>query len=224
MDKQNFLAGHPLFSGLDRPALAKLAAFARERPMRAGEVLFRRGDRESFMLAVIAGTVQVSLPSAEGREHILAIFHPGDVLGEIALLDGRPRTADALARSDGRLLVFERRDLLPVLRTAPELTLSLMELLCARLRRTSDQVEEQSFLDLSTRLARALLRMADATGLVGATQRDLAELVGATRESVNRRLRDWEDAGTLELGKGAARIRDMAAMRAAAAGDEPIGV
>jgi CRP-like cAMP-binding protein len=104
------------------------------------------------------------------------------------------------------------------------MTLALMELLCARLRRTSDQVEEQSFLDLSTRLARALLRMADTEGHVVATQRDLAELVGATRESVNRRLRDWEDAGALLLGKGTVTIRDMAAMKAAAAGSEPTDV
>ena len=224
MDKRSFLSGHPLFRGLDRAAQEKLAGFARERPMRAGEVLFRRGDTESFMLAVVEGTVRVTLPSAEGRERILAIFHPDDVLGEIALLDGKPRTADAVARSNGRLLVFERRDLLPVLRTTPEMTLALMELLCARLRRTSDQVEEQSFLDLSTRLARALMRMADTEAHVVATQRDLAELVGATRESVNRRLRDWEDAGALRLGKGTVTIQDMAAMREAAAGGEPIDI
>jgi CRP-like cAMP-binding protein len=221
MDKRSFLSGHPLFKGLDATAQERLAAFARERPMRTGDVLFRRGDRDSFMLAIIEGSVRVTLPSAEGRERILAIFHPDDVLGEIALLDGKPRTADAVARSDGRLLVFERRDLLPILRSAPEMAVALMELLCARLRRTSDQVEEQSFLDLSTRLARALLRMADTEGLVVATQRDLAELVGATRESVNRRLREWEDSGLLRLGKGTVGVRDMRAMKDAAAGGEP---
>jgi CRP/FNR family cyclic AMP-dependent transcriptional regulator len=221
MDKRSFLAGHPLFKGLDVASQERLAAFARERPMQAGEVLFRRGDRESFMIAIVEGTVRVTIPSADGRERILAIFHPDDVLGEIALLDGKPRTADAIARSDGRLLVFERRDLLPVLRAVPDMTLALMELLCARLRRTSDQVEEQSFLDLATRLARALLRMADTDGHVVATQRDLAELVGATRESVNRRLREWEEAGLLRLGKGTIGIQDLRAMREAAAGGEP---
>jgi CRP-like cAMP-binding protein len=220
MDKRSFLSGHPLFKGLPAAAQDRLAGFARERRMHVGEVLFRRGDQDSFMLAVIEGSVRVTLPSAEGRERILAIFHPDDVLGEIALLDGKPRTADAIARSDGRLLVFERRDLLPVLRATPEMTLALLELLCARLRRTSDQVEEQSFLDLPARLARALLRLADDRGQVLATQRDLAELVGATRESVNRRLRAWEEAGMLALGKGSARLMRVAALKEAAAGSE----
>jgi CRP-like cAMP-binding protein len=218
MDKRSFLSGHPLFKGLPPPAQDRLAGFARERRMHTGEVLFRRGDRDSFMLAVIEGSVRVTLPSAEGRERTLAIFHPDDVLGEIALLDGKPRTADAIARSDGRLLVFERRDLLPVLRGTPEMTLALLELLCARLRRTSDQVEEQSFLDLPARLARALLRLADGQAEVAATQRDLAELVGATRESVNRRLRAWEDDGLLRLGKGTATVLDEAALKLAASG------
>jgi CRP-like cAMP-binding protein len=220
MDKRSFLAGHPLFKNLPPPGQERLSGFARERRMHGGEVLFRRGDRESFMLAVIEGSVRVTLPGSDGRERILAIFHPDDVLGEIALLDGKPRTADAIARSDGRLLVFERRDLLPVLRATPELTLALLELLCARLRRTSDQVEEQSFLDLPARLARALLRLVDSAGDITATQRDLAELVGATRESVNRRLRAWEEAGVLQLGKGSARLLQPAALKTAAAGGE----
>ena len=220
MDKRAFLSGHPLFGALDRAAQERLAAFARERPMQAGEVLFRRGDTQSFMLAVIAGEVRVTIPSAEGRERSIATFHAGDLLGEIALLDGRPRTADAVARTDGRLLVFERRDLLPVLRAAPEMALALIAMLCARLRRTSDQVEEQSFLDLPTRLARALLRAADGAGRVSATQQELAEMVGATRESVNRRLRAWEEAGHLHLGKGTVAIVARPALQREAAGGE----
>lgn len=220
MDKRAFLSGHPLFGALDRAAQERLAAFARERPMQAGEVLFRRGDTQSFMLAVIAGEVRVTIPSAEGRERSIATFHAGDLLGEIALLDGRPRTADAVARTDGRLLVFERRDLLPVLRAAPEMALALIAMLCARLRRTSDQVEEQSFLDLPTRLARALLRAADGAGRVSATQQELAEMVGATRESVNRRLRAWEEAGHLHLGKASLSIVGRPALLRAAAGGE----
>ena len=220
MDKRGFLSGHPLFKDLSLPAQERLAAFARERAMDAGEVLFRRGDQESFMLAVIEGEVSVTIPSAEGRERTIATFHRGDLLGEIALLDGRPRTADAVACCDGRLLVFERRDLLPLLRSTPEVTLALIEMLCARLRRTSDQVEEQSFLDLPTRLARALLRVADGQGGIKATQRQLAEMVGATRESVNRCLRRWEDAGHLRLGKGTVAIVLRPALQREAAGGE----
>jgi CRP-like cAMP-binding protein len=222
MEKRDFLATHPLFRGLPAQARERLASFAKVRPMAARETLFRRGDAGDSMLAVVAGAVSISLPGAEGRDRTLAIYRDGDIFGEIALLDGKPRTADAIAISEGRLLRFDRRDVLPILRATPEMTEVLLQLLCARLRRTSDQVEEQSFLDLAARLARAILRLTEANAVVASTQRELAELIGASRESTNRKLGEWDDAGWIALRKGGLAVRDRERLESIAVGDEGV--
>jgi CRP-like cAMP-binding protein len=136
------------------------------------------------------------------------------VFGEIALLDGRPRTADAVAVEDCDVLVLDRREFVPLLRANPDLALKLMELLCGRLRRTSEQVEDVMFLDLEGRLAKALLRLAgeqrrgDArTALVRITQRELGQMIGMSRESTNKALRDWQRRGWVRLVKGGVAIR-----------------
>lgn len=219
MDKTDFLATHKLFRALPPPQRARLAAFAKRQPMQARETLFRRGDVGDSMLAVVEGEVRITLPGSEGRDRALATFHPGDIFGEIALLDGKPRTADATAVTDGVLLRFERRDVLPLLRGTPEVTDALLQMLCERLRRTSDQVEEQSFLDLSARLARATLRLAQTGPSIRITQRELAELVGASRESINRKLGEWDEAGLIALRKGGMALNARARLEAIAAGD-----
>jgi len=159
------------------------------------------------------------VPSAEGKEAVLNVIHAGSVFGEIALLDGQPRTADAVAMEDCDLLVLERREFVPMLRQNPDLALRLMELLCARLRRTSEQVEDVMFLDLEGRLAKALLRLAREQGRDGATaalvritQRELGQIIGMSRESTNKALRDWQRRGWVRLVKGGVDLVDRTAL------------
>lgn len=208
--RARILSGNPLFAALDRHDLETLAAFASERPMRKDETLFRRGDPGSFMIAVLQGEVRIIIPSATGKDRIIRVMGPGEVLGEIALLDGAPRTADAIAVTNGRLLVLERRDVLPRLRQNPDLAVRVIELLCRRLRATSRQVEDLVFHDVATRLAAQLLELTanHPRHLVDITQKELGAMVNATRESVNKTLRGWEEQGIVALSPGRVTVKD----------------
>jgi CRP-like cAMP-binding protein len=115
-------------------------------------------------MGVLAGSVKVSVASAEGKDIVLNVFREGDVFGEIALLDGRPRTADATTMSDCELIVIERRDFVPFLSGHPDVMLKFIEILCSRLRHTSEQVQDITFLNLPTRLAKTLLQLTGSEG------------------------------------------------------------
>ncbi len=113
--------------------------------MRRGETLFRRGDPGTGLLLVVRGRIRISVPSSEGRDGVLNLVRAGEVVGEIALLDGHPRTADAIAETDGEVMLLERRDLLHLIEENGALALGLMEVLCEQLRQTSAQVEALMF-------------------------------------------------------------------------------
>lgn len=214
------LARNPLLGKLDPGLIAKLAPFTHVRPMKKGEVVFRTGDAGTGMMAVIQGRVRISLPSDEGREIVLNVIRAGEVFGEIALLDGRPRTADATALTDGKLLVLERREMRPLVLNSPELSMALIDVLCERLRNTSSQVAELIFHELPRRLAKLLLRLAPGEGgWINVTQRELGEMAGAARESVNRRVKEWEAEGLIELKPSAVRVKDRRALEDLAATD-----
>lgn len=208
--KRALFAGHPIFGAMGEGEFRRLFSQAHVRTFEKGGTIFSRGDPEAGLVAVISGSVKISVLSAEGRELVLNVMRPGDILGEIALLDGRPRTADAIAWTACEVLVLKRRDFLPVLRETPDLTLRLIELLCERLRHTTEQVEDLIFLDLPKRLAKALLRLSAGTSpqVATVTQRELGELVAITREHVNKQLRAWEDDGIVEIRKGQVVILD----------------
>jgi CRP/FNR family transcriptional regulator, cyclic AMP receptor protein len=143
---------------------------------------------------------------------------PGEIFGEIAFLDGLPRTADAVMIEAGELIVIERRDFLPILRGYPELALRLLEVLCGRLRRTSQQLEDVIFLDLETRLAKALLYLYERPSSHPAqklkvTQRDVSQLIGISRESTNKQLRSWQRRKWIKLERGGMTILAPDALR-----------
>ncbi len=197
-----------LFRGLSPKERSELVARARMRNFAAGETIFLMGASGDSMMAVLDGNVRISVPSPEGKEIVLAIIQPGDVFGEIAVLDGKERTAEAAAMTDCTLAVLERRDVMAFLESNPSGWPRLVDLLCARLRHSDRQIAEMAFLQLPVRLAKALLRMADmAAGLAGAragarirlTQRELGNIVGMTRESVNKCLRDWQRSGIVRI-------------------------
>src|SRR6201997_2023516 len=205
------LMGSMLFDAMKPEELDEILKFALERRVRRGQTIFQRGDDGSSLMAVLRGRVRISSISGDGKEVTLNVINPGEIFGEIALLDGEPRSADATAIEDTLLLVVERRHFLPFLRQNEGLFLRLLAVLCNRLRRTSITLEEIALFDLPVRLARVLLKLADDYGRPNAagtridlklSQRDLSNLVAASRESVNKQLRAWREAGTVGLEEG----------------------
>ena len=215
------LAGHFLLKGLPPDDLDRLAALAHTRAFPANQNIFSKGDPATGMMGVISGRVRIVSYSADGKEMVLRVIEPGEVFGEIALIDGGERTADAIAMGRCELLILERKDFLPVLETNPALCLMLLRMMCQRLRSTSEQLEDFSFLDLRTRLAKRLLRLADQHGEatpeglhIGMTlsQQMLGAMMGTTREAVNKQLRALEDEGLIRIGRRSLTLLDRDAL------------
>jgi CRP/FNR family transcriptional regulator, cyclic AMP receptor protein len=215
-----------LFRGLDAVAKDALLARARLRTFKAGETIFLLGSPGDTMMAVVSGQVRISVPSADGREIVLAILQDNDVFAEIAMLDGKPRTAEAHALTACTIATLARRDVLAHFTRHPKNWLSLVEVLCERLRRTDQHVADVAFLRLPVRLAKAMLRMTsiemaqvpgpgDAT--IRLSQRELGNFVGAGREGVNKCLRNWQRAGLVRLENGMITIVDRSALEQLAA-------
>ena len=211
-DKLALLRHHPLFGQLPPRVIEHLGSYMRKRALARGETIFAKGDPGSGLMGVLSGSVKISVPSADGRDIVINIIHAGEIFGEIALLDGRPRTADATAMTDCELIVIERRDFIPFLRSQPDLIMQIVEILCARLRSTTEQVQDVTFLDLPTRLAKALLRLVRESeppaggGKLTITQRELSQVIGRSRESTNKQLRIWAKQGWVRLQRGAVTV------------------
>jgi CRP/FNR family cyclic AMP-dependent transcriptional regulator len=222
MDRGSLFDGHALFGDLARAEIDILLSHARLQHYPAGRTIFIKGSPARSMMAVLAGRIKISAPAQSGREVVLAIINAGEVFGEIALLDGDPRTADATALSDCDLLVIDRRDFIPFLERRSDLCMRLLKLLSQRLRQTDDQIEAALFERLDTRLARALMRLASSASTpapdgpvqLNVSQHELAGMIGATRERVNKQLHAWQRDGLVELGKRLIVIRDARAIEA----------
>jgi len=212
------IAKHRLFGALQATQLQRLVAYAKRRNVRAGRVLFNKGDPGNALFAIRAGTIKITAPSSDGREAVFNILTEGEVFGEIALLDGQPRTADAVAISDCDLVVIERRDFLALVETDPKIALKLIELLCARLRWSSEHFEEVVLLKLPARLARTLLRLVRAQPAkdgdieLKITQRELSQILGTTRERINRELSAWATRKWIALKRGRLVVRSPRAL------------
>lgn len=187
-------SSHPLFGVLAPEIRYKLGACVRTRNVSRGSIIFSKDDAGTCLFTVCSGTVQVIVPSIDGKSAVFNLIADGDVFGEVALLDGRPRTADAVAFTDCRLMAIERRDFIPILRSHPEVAIMLLEVLCDRLRRTTEQVQDLMFLDLRGRLVKTLLRLsqkAGPNGRISMSQNDLSQIVGLSREMINKQLQVW---------------------------------
>ena len=206
-DKHAILRGHPLFGQLGSDAIDRLASYSHTKSAKAGTTIFAKGDPGNSLFAVCSGTVKISNRSSEGKDAVFNLINAGEIFGEIALLDGHPRTADAQAVTNCDLMVIDRRDFTPMVAGNPEIALKLIEVLCARLRRTSEQVEDVIFLDLPTRLAKTLLSLSKSAKpserrRVSITQREIGQIIGMSRESTNKQLRVWEDRHWIRLERG----------------------
>jgi CRP/FNR family cyclic AMP-dependent transcriptional regulator len=207
-DAAALLRQHPVFGALAGGQVEKLASLATLRSTPRGTVIFAKDDRGTALFAVRAGVVKITAPSADGREVMISLVYPGDLFGEIALLDGGLRTADAVAMTDCELMAVDRRDFLAFVHSEPRVAFKLIELLCARIRWANEHFEEVVFLNLPARLARTLLRLADRkdapakSSKVAVTQRELGQMVGMARESTNKQLRAWVRQNWIRLERG----------------------
>lgn len=210
-----------LLGRLDPGEIDALATRARVEYYPAGREIFAKGSPGRSMIAVLRGSVKIVSPSPTGREVTLNIIHAGEIFGEIAVIDGAERSAGAVAMAECELLLLDRRDVLPMFERHPEICMVLMRILCQRLRHTSEQVEDVLFRNLESRLAKALLEIAEdahrtgggvATADLHLSQRELATMAGGSRESVNKLLQVWQEAGLIALGRGSIRVLDPAAL------------
>jgi CRP-like cAMP-binding protein len=207
--KLSVLRKHPYFADLEPEAFDQLCRYAKHTTLKRGATICSKGEPGNSMFAVISGTVKISISSPDGRNAILNLIGAGEIFGEVALLDGLSRTADATANTNCELFTIDRRDFIPFVRSQPALAMKFIELLCTRLRRTSDQVEQVILQNLPGRLASALLRLTEknklATGerTIAITQQEISEMVGMTRESINKQLRAWEARSWVRLEHGA---------------------
>ena len=209
--RREVLRATRLFAGLRAEELDGLLGLVSERRVRRDETVLRRGDPDASLMVLVQGRLRAGTTAVDGRELVVGLVEPGGVIGEIALLDGKPRSLDVSAMADSVLLVVERRDFLPFLLRHPEVMLRVVEVLCDRLRRSASALEDVALASLPARLARLLLKLAneygepDGKGIrlrVKLSQRDLSAQVAATRERVNKQIRLFREAGMLGEERG----------------------
>jgi CRP/FNR family cyclic AMP-dependent transcriptional regulator len=221
-EARRLLATCTLFRDLSADERKDLVARARVRTFLSGDTVFLMGSLGDSMMAVLTGNIRISVSSSEGKEIVLAIMQPDDFFGELALLDGKARSADAKAIADCSLAVLERRDVLAFFDRHPSAWLGLVQVLCRRLRATTERTAEVALLDLPGRLAKTLLRLAgvDQDGQpaspalqIGLSQRELGNIVGATRESINKCLREWQRNGVIKTENNLITIKNRGALK-----------
>lgn len=204
---------NPLFGDLEPHVIHKLASLCSTRSLEAGQILFQKGDPGDALFGVRRGQVGIEIGTRSGSRVTLNTLGAGDLFGEIALLDGRERTADAIASEPTELFALRRDQVLDYIDGEPIVALKLIELLCKRLRYISGQMEEAVTLKLAARLARRLVALGEDFGSeVVLSQEQLAAYVGAARESVNRQLKVWQRKGTIELKRGSILIKNLEAL------------
>jgi CRP/FNR family transcriptional regulator, cyclic AMP receptor protein len=218
LDEARRLLGNcGLFRGLNIDERAAIIHRARIRNFAAGERIFAIGAPGDYMAAVLTGAIRITVPSPHGRELLLAILEAGELFGEMALLDGKERSADATANTSSVLAILDRYEVLSFLERNPAAWPRIVEILCDRIRNTDVQLAEVALLRLPARLAKAILRIASNDPNPAAdqrqfhvqlTQQDLANMVGATRETVNKCLAAWQRQGLIHIDGGQITVAD----------------
>ena len=219
-EARSLLGNCALFEGLSPDERAAIVARARIRTFHAGEPIFRMGSPGDQMMALISGIIRISVRFDGGKELLLAIIQPGEVFGELAVLDEKERSADAVAENACTLAILDRRDILSFFERTPSAWPKLVAVLCQRLRRTNEGFAEVALLELPVRLARTMLRVSDSqTNPAGAitseirfSQRELASMVGSRRETVNKCLRTWQRSGIVKISEGSIIITNRPAL------------
>jgi CRP-like cAMP-binding protein len=226
MDKVARLRQVPIFCTLEPKHLEILAGMAHLQHYRKGHTIFYRGDPGNSMYVLLSGSVRLTLPSETGSEVLVAVLRPGEHFGELAVLDGKPRYVTAVAAEATEVLAIYREKLVAFLQEHAEASLQVALSLSLRLRHITELLADMTFLDLLSRLAKRLCQMAgifnessEAPVMVDVSQEALAEMVGATREAVNKQLAKLRDLGLIETGRGHVRILRPVRLRAIALGN-----
>jgi CRP-like cAMP-binding protein len=217
--REAVLASHFLLRHLGKPVLRELATSVQFARYPRNGTIFQKGDPGSCLMAVVRGRVKICTYSKDGKEVVLNIIDRDGLFGEIAVLDGRSRTTDAVALEETDLMILQRGQLMPYLTGNPEVAAKLFGILCQRLRQTSEYLEDALLREAPSRLARGLLRLTDTFGRptprgiqlsVKLSQQQIGCLIGISRESVNKLLNEWMRLGQVEMVDGHLLIPDRA--------------
>ena len=212
------LSGLPLFAALDDDAGAALRGAMKQEHFARGDVIFDEGDQGDKLYAVVEGKIKLARTAPDGRENLQAVLGPGEMFGELSLFDPKPRTAGAVAVTDSVLASLAHDALRPWITGRPDVAVQLLQALAQRLRRTNDVLADLVFSDVPARVAKALLGLAERFGqptsegihvVHDLTQEELAQLVGASRETVNKALADFSSRGWVRIESRAVVIRDI---------------
>lgn len=216
------LADSDVFGSLTDEEIDRLIGYGNPIRYPKGRAIFQKGDPGDSLMIVLSGRVKISNISAEGKEAVLNFIEPGQSFGELALFDGKPRSADATAIEPSELFVLRRADVLAFIERHPEVAFRAIGVLCERVRRTSELLEDSMTLSMPTRLARGLLRLAKLYGRPGPdglrielklSQRELGGYIGLARENINRQLMLWRQDGLLAVEEGRIVILDLKALQ-----------
>jgi CRP/FNR family transcriptional regulator, cyclic AMP receptor protein len=216
------LARVPLFTDLDEESLRELSAVARKRVFRQGEVIFHRDDPGQVLYIVKEGKVKIALTSPDGQEVSLTVFGAGECFGELSILDGEPRSADAVALERVELYALQRQDFVNVVMSHPKIAIQVMKVISQRLRQADQQIEDLLFLDVYGRVAKKLLELSEVHGVpttqgvrieLRLTQQELASMVGASRESVNKVMGYFTDKRYIMTDKHKITLMKLADLR-----------
>ncbi|MEN9657647.1 MAG: hypothetical protein RL571_1112 [Pseudomonadota bacterium] len=215
MDKAKLLSGSSLFCDLSNAELADLASQTEWRSLRAKQLVVVQGSLGNEMYAILHGRLKVVRSSAEGKEATICILEAGEMFGEIAMLDGGARTASVETIEACELLVLRRENVMQYLDRHPKVMRQMLAALCLRLRYVDDLLQDTLFLNLPQRLGKMLRQLANQHGIKDAdgvtidlklTQQELANMVGASRESVNKQLSVWGEHGWVNMELGFIRL------------------
>jgi CRP-like cAMP-binding protein len=207
----------PIFQGLDEAAANSLRASMSPIKLRKSQTLFKEGDDGDHLYIVTSGKIKLGTKSVDGRENLLMILGPGDMFGDLSLFDSGPRTSTATAVTEARLLSLGQDKVIPWVKEYPQVSLHLLARLASRLRRTNEVVSDLVFADVPGRVAKALIDLGikfgekKSDGLLvhhDLTQEELAQLVGASRETVNKALADFAQRGWIRLEARAVMVLD----------------
>ncbi len=226
---RDVLARHPWFAGESGAVLDALLATGRTHTYPRHADIFAKAEPGDSLMIVLDGALKVWTVSIDGRETVLSFLAAGDLLGEIAALDGGPRTANATAIERIEAFLWRRSAFLEVMRRYPDFALRVITLLCERLRQTNVMIEAAVQLPMDARVARGVVNLLRRSGReteagwrldFRLTQRDLGAYVGLARENVNRQLKLWEADGLISLERGEVIVRDRSALETLAELDD----
>jgi CRP-like cAMP-binding protein len=211
---EEFLSTVPLLRGLDQEELERFAELTRERNYPKGSVILFEDDPGDSLFIVKAGRVKVVLVGEDGREVILGMLGPSEHFGELSLIDGQPRSAHVIAAEDTQLIVLRREDFRRRIEESPAVAWALLTALSLRLRRADEQIGGLVLLDVHGRIARLLVDSAGAGGVIEKklTHQTIAQMIGASRETVSRAMRDFQERGMISVQRRQIAVSDRAAL------------